>query len=276
MANQIYTGYISDPTVSQPLTGPSFAFMQSATTEMIAAVVQNLIQSDTVNFNTPYAVYGCRQTSLGAGNYSYTQGYVFFKGELFLFPAISSIAIPDTAVCTITISDDPIADPITFTDGIARNVNLHRTLTLTDGLSGSGDFNFNTTIFLIQPKIRLYQTIADFNFYTGTHTITTLTTPNDGITRTYEIGCQMGLSQTTLASTAQADCQLQIFSGTSKLNFVECQAWSHTAVQNVSFSAFVKAYATLPPDTAIDFKVEDVVSNAGTQVVQGCCTMWEL
>jgi hypothetical protein len=274
--NQIYTGYVNSPLTNQPLTGPSIAFLQSATTEVIAAIVQNIIQSDTVSFTTPYALYGCKKTSLGGGNYSYTAGYIFYKGEIFSFPGISSIAIPDTDVVKITITNDPIADPIKFTDLVFRNVHNHRTLVLSDGLSGSGDFNFNSIVYLIQPKVRLSQGIADFSFYTGTHTITTLTTPNDGITRTYLIQISVNLKITSKTGTAHADCSLEIKQGSSVMATVEMESWTNTPVQNVAWPANVQAIATLGPNTAIDFNVIDTVSNGGTQVVTGLASMIEL
>jgi hypothetical protein len=140
--NKIDVSFINDPTTEQPLTGPSLAFLQSGTSEIVAATIQSLI-GDSPSASTPYILYGCVKTDLGGGNFSFTDGYIFYLGEVFKFPGITSIALPDTAVCNIVTTYDTIADPLEFSDGISRNVHQHRTIELIDGTSGSGDFNFD-------------------------------------------------------------------------------------------------------------------------------------
>ncbi len=117
-----------------------------------------------------------------------------------------------------------------------------------------------------------------------------LTTPSDGITRTYLLEIAVGLTMTAKDSgtsdLGQADAQVKIYDASlgvppgTLLNYVELQGWSNNAYtghfnKNVSFSATVKVIATLGPGTQIDFVVEDVKSNGGTQVVQGLATMVE-
>ena len=142
---RIDTSSILDPSIAQPFTGLSLDFVQDATKEALAAVIQSSL-GDTPSTTIPYVLYGCVKTDLGGGDFSYTAGYIYFNGEVYTFPEIASIAIATADICTITITNDGTADPLEFTDSILRNVHNHRDLVLSDGILGSADFDFQDLV----------------------------------------------------------------------------------------------------------------------------------
>ncbi len=134
--------------VAYPPSKKGFDFLQQSYQQILAAIAQGLGGQAVVG--GAYALYGCVETDLGAGNFSYTEGYIYdsVTEEVFYFPAVASIAIATAPVLTITITPDPVADPTTFTDGSSQNVHDVRTLVVSDGALGSADINFDDVIQL--------------------------------------------------------------------------------------------------------------------------------
>ena len=187
--NIINTTYIIEPGQLQPFTGYSLDFIQKSSLEMLYAVAQTFVGNITSS-TTPYVLWGCVKTNTGGTNYSYTQGYIMFNKEIYYFPGITSINITDTDVCTITITSDTIADPLYFTNGLPHNVHDHRTIQLTNGLSGSGTFNFSNCVYI--QTVKIAQQIALASQTTASTSYIdlsglTYTTPNDGISRDYRL-----------------------------------------------------------------------------------------
>jgi hypothetical protein len=203
---QLLTNQIVDPAIGEPFTGPMLTFLQNAYTEVIAAVSQNLTGNNVPQVNVPYALYGCIPTLITGSLYSFTQGYILYNGVIYLFPAISSINLSgglSDCICTITTTTDSSVDPLTFTDGVPRNVTQVNTLVLSNNIpitNSPTQFNFSSVINLIRPKVVLSasinQTFAPFAPYGSTpnpYTLGSFTTPNDGITRTYKLDLQVGV-----------------------------------------------------------------------------------
>ena len=145
---------ITDPSIAQPFTGPSLNFVQNSTKEIVGATVQSMI-GDVPSSTIPYVMYGLIKTSLGGNDYSYTAGAVYYNGEVYLFDAVASITINDTDVFSITITQDATADPLTFTDEVARNVHNIRKVTVADAASGSAEFDFSELIFINEKYHRI-------------------------------------------------------------------------------------------------------------------------
>jgi len=145
--DNINTSFISDPTIAQPLTGPSLDFLQNATREVVTAVLQSRI-GDVPDATKGYILYGMVRTPLGGSDFSYTAGAASFNGEVYLFDAVASLTVNDTDVLSITTTNTDPADPITFTDLVPRNVLDTRKLTIADAASGSGAFDFDNAVFL--------------------------------------------------------------------------------------------------------------------------------
>lgn len=142
--NKIITTDITDPSIQQPFTGNSLDFLQNANIETFLALPAFSSRA-AFNSGNPVVLYGCQRQDLGAGNYKFFTGYVYYSGEIYSFAGINSIAIAGTAQFKITVTNDGTADPVEFTDGISRNVHNVRKLTMTDG---AGDFNYSSCLFV--------------------------------------------------------------------------------------------------------------------------------
>ena len=208
--NIIDTSNITDPAQQQPFTGPSLQFLQASTKEMLASIVQNQI-GNTITPNIPYALYGCIQS--GSNPYNFSQGYIYYNGEIYLFPAIGPINITTgNPLCTITSTNNYIdpntlapIDPLIFSNLAPFYVHDVRTIVLSNGVPVTSNtatqFNFNSIVYLIpQPKVRLSapinQTFAPFAPFGATPnplTMASFTTPNDGLNHTYQLILQAGV-----------------------------------------------------------------------------------
>lgn len=211
--NIINTSNIIEPSQLQPFTGYSLEFIQNSTKEMLYSVVQGLIGNST-STTIPYILWGCIKTNIGGSNYSYTQGYIMLNKEIYYFPGIASISITDTDVCKIIITPDSIADPLYFTNGNPYNVHDHRTIQLTNGLSGSGDFNFSQAVKVQKYYANLYSatgfTVNSASYQDFTSMV--YTTPNDGVTRNYII--EYKSTYTTSSGAVDASSSIRIYNVT--------------------------------------------------------------
>lgn len=145
---------LSAVTVSNqfPLKEGTLDFLQLAYQEGITAIVNNLIGgiSDSTR---GYILWGCQNTGSGL-NYIISAGGVYYNGEVLLVDTTTFTASSgNVAIATIGISQYTTnADPVTFTDGVSRNVHNIRKIIFSDGASGSGLFDFGS---LIQSSIGL-------------------------------------------------------------------------------------------------------------------------
>jgi|688.fasta_scaffold02285_32 hypothetical protein len=134
---KIDVSQIVDPSIQQPFTGLSLAFLQEANKEMIYAVCRNIIVSHghTFSATTPYFI--------SADNYGGItgDGYVFYGNELYR--TSENVAGYDYAIVDTT--PDSVADPVLFTDSVNRNVHGNRYITYTLTASGAL-YNVNDVI----------------------------------------------------------------------------------------------------------------------------------
>lgn len=168
--NKIITTDILDPSIQQPFTGNSLDFLQNASIETFLSLPAFASRS-AFNSGNPVVLYGCQRQDLGAGNYKFYTGYVYYSGEIYAFDGINSIAIAGTAQFKITVTNDATADPVEFTDGISRNVHNVRKLTMTDG---AGDFNYSSCLFV--GRIQESNSVSSVATSTVESTVATITT----------------------------------------------------------------------------------------------------
>jgi len=109
-------------TVGFPVKSGTLDFLQTASSEMLNALARSIIGKD-FSTGTPYALYGCNNT--GSGSYYVIQeGAILWNGILYLVPAVSftltggNSVFVGTSISYVTTN----ADPVTFTDGVARYV----------------------------------------------------------------------------------------------------------------------------------------------------------
>lgn len=164
MSKIINTSYISSPSIKQPFTGPSLKFLQDGTKELVNAMVASLTSNVSPNVN-PIILYGCKKTHLSGSYYQFDPGYFHYQAELFYFSGATSISITDRPICTIVTLHDPVADPLTFTDTVPRNVHNNRIITISNGLTGTGDFDYDNGVLGSISPVR----IGEVSMYAGNY-----------------------------------------------------------------------------------------------------------
>lgn len=115
-------------------------FLQAAYTEAISSAIITIIGA-AYDPTVLYRLYGAVRTLSGSGirtTVSFTAGAAFYNGEVLLFPAVSAF-LAGATLGIVTTQYTTNADPVTFTDGIARNVHNIRTIGFTGYVGGWTD-----------------------------------------------------------------------------------------------------------------------------------------
>lgn len=133
------------PGVAYPLAKPGLGFLQDAYKEAISELAKAFVGDDYA-VNTVHVLYGCIKKLISGSNFSYTEGAIFYNGEIYFFPAVASLTVSIADVCTITTTADPTADPTTMTDGSPVDIHDVRQIVLTNETAvtnGAIKFNFH-------------------------------------------------------------------------------------------------------------------------------------
>ena len=129
-------------TVGMPIKSGSIDHLQLAYQEALTALANSIIGRlpDTSNC---YVLYGCVNTGSGL-NFIISAGAIYYNSEIYLVDAITfTAASGQTAVLNFsTTYYSTNADPVTFTDGVARNVHQIRSIAIAAATSGSGISDF--------------------------------------------------------------------------------------------------------------------------------------
>ena len=176
---------IVSPTSKQPFTANSLKFKQDYDVENYSALVKALITQSTGSYSltTPYVISGC----VLSGTYNITAGEIFYGGNFYNVTALSSSVNPIRLILTTTY--DATADPLTFTDGVVKNVHEIYTYVSTDIASG-GILASSLVSAYGSGKTSQQITLATQTTNSSSYidmTGLTYTTPNDGITRKYRL-----------------------------------------------------------------------------------------
>lgn len=137
---------VSDVTNSNglPVKSGTLEHIQLAYQEAVNAIARNLIGRDIDN-SRAYILYGLINTGTSSAM-NVTTGALYYAGEVYLVDAFT-LTVAQAAVASIQTSFyQDNADPVTFTDGIQRNVHQIRKIVFSDGASGSGLFDFNNMV----------------------------------------------------------------------------------------------------------------------------------
>lgn len=127
--------------VGMPIKSGTIDHVQLAYQEALTALANNLI-GRTGDFTNAYILYGLVNSG-STGSMNVSAGAIYYNGEVFLVDAFT-LTVAQAAVASLSISYyTSNADPVTFTDGNARNVHPIRKIVFTDAASGSGLFDFN-------------------------------------------------------------------------------------------------------------------------------------
>lgn len=129
-------------TVALPIKAGTLVHLQLAYQEAITALANSIIGRLPDSSNA-YILYGCKNTGTGL-NYIISAGAIYYNGEVYLVDAITFTATSgQVAVFNIVTTQYMTnADPVTFTDGVARNVHEIRKFVPSSGVSGSGIIDF--------------------------------------------------------------------------------------------------------------------------------------
>lgn len=133
-------------TIAAPIKSGTIDHIQLAYQEALTALANAVIRrvNDTTNV---YILYGCVNTGSGL-NYIISAGALYYAGEVYLVDATTFTAAGgQTAVGNIVITQNTTnADPVTFSDSIARNVHNIRKIVFASAVSGSGLSDFANLI----------------------------------------------------------------------------------------------------------------------------------
>lgn len=174
------------PTLGQPFKQGTWYHLMNAINDITTGMVTSMV-GDTYSLSAVYKLIGCEMT--GSGTRTFTAGWVSYNGELFYF-AGATLPAPTTGVfvCNIgtTYFTDPIADPVTFTDGITtHNVHEIRTMTISEaathtGTMGGVDFSEITYVGQLPTRLDtsgLFIGTYDFTLKVKGHTLFTSPLP---------------------------------------------------------------------------------------------------
>jgi hypothetical protein len=117
---------------------------------MLNALGRSIIGKD-FSTGTPYALYGCNNTGSGS-SYVIQEGAILWDGVLYLVPTVSFTLTGGNAVYvkTSTTYVTTNADPVTFTDGVARYVHADTKMSVYQSAlapSPTGGFAYSSLVF---------------------------------------------------------------------------------------------------------------------------------
>ena len=130
-----------------PIKKGTLRFLQEAYQGNDINILAALRQPNTINPSVVSVLWGCENTGTGR-NYIIGAGAVVYLNEIFVFDGATFTVTSGVPVATLLVTQDNTnADPVTFTDGVARNVHDIRKITIAEGTSGSGLANYSAFVF---------------------------------------------------------------------------------------------------------------------------------
>lgn len=141
-----------------PIKSGTLTHIQLAYQEAITAICNNLLGAQ-ISPVIPYVLYGCGNTGSEL-NYIIGAGAIYYAGEIYLVPTVTFTA-PGGQVAVGTIAttfNNTNADPVTFTDGVSRNIHQIRQIVFAAGVSGSAQMDYTT--LLQTPLVLVNQQIS--------------------------------------------------------------------------------------------------------------------
>lgn len=157
-------------TVGFPVKSGTLDFLQTASSEMLIALGRSIIGRD-YSTSIPYALYGCNNTGSGS-SYVIQEGAILWGGVLYLVPAVSFTLTGGNSVYVIGSTSyvtSSVADPVTFTDGVPRNVHADTKMSVYQSAvapSPSAGFSYFSLAYINQQSQTLTLT-TNFSVYSG-------------------------------------------------------------------------------------------------------------
>lgn len=137
---------ISD-VAQMPVKKGTLQFLQDAHKETASNILLALVGS-AFDGTKMYVLWGCVNTGVYPA-YNISAGAVWYLGEVYPFDGASfSVTGADVAVVKLDVTQYTTnADPVTFTDAVARDVHDIRKVTIEAGATGSGLQDFSAVIY---------------------------------------------------------------------------------------------------------------------------------
>lgn len=151
--NKIDTTQVTDPTSLQPFTTKSLAFLQGAYQEAMQAIVRGLVgELNWTQITVPggIALGGVYPSgnNLGEGFIIASETGNIEDAEIFYYAGQTGVLAYPTPVFDLLETNDGVADPVEFSDGVSKNVHKVRRLTVLNQASGSGMFDYANLVNL--------------------------------------------------------------------------------------------------------------------------------
>jgi hypothetical protein len=156
--------------VGFPVKSGTLDFLQTASSEMLIAIARSIVGKG-YSASTPYALYGCNNTGSGS-SYVIEEGAILWNGVLYLVPAVTFTLTGGNSVYVITSTSyvtSSVADPVTFTDGVARSVHADTKMSVYQNAlapSPTAGFSYSGLKYLNQISDTLSLT-TNFSVYSG-------------------------------------------------------------------------------------------------------------
>jgi hypothetical protein len=154
-------------TVGFPVKSGTLDFLQTASSEMLNALGRSIIGRD-YSTSIPYALYGCNNTGSGS-SYVIQEGAILWGGVLYLVPAVSFTLTGGNAVYVVISQSyviSSIADPVTFTDGVSRNVHSDTKMSVYQNAmppSPTVGFTYTSIVEAVQSKNKLLSVTTNYS-----------------------------------------------------------------------------------------------------------------
>ena len=141
--------------VGFPVKSGTLDFLQTASSEMLNALARSIIGRD-FSTSVPYALYGCNNTGSGS-SYVIEAGAILWNGVLYLVPAVTFTLTGGNSVFvskSTSYVTSSVADPVTFTDGVPRNVHADTIMNVYQSAlvpSPTAGFSYGSLEYAIPP-----------------------------------------------------------------------------------------------------------------------------
>ena len=249
---------IVSPTSKQPFTANSLKFKQDYDAENYAALVKAFITQSTGSYSliTPYVISGC----VLSGTYNITAGEIFYGGSFYNVTALSSSINPIRLILATTF--DVTADPLTFTDGVDKNVHEIYTYVSTDVATG-GILASSLVSVYGTSKIATQLTLATQSTSTPSYVdLTGITYTNTtGVSKKFKLTLKGVLEMFATPALGSAGCagKVKLINSTTVIDLDICRL----NISSIIPGQTVDIFAYVP------FSCQTIVTLANNDVVKG-------
>ncbi|HXU28011.1 MAG TPA: hypothetical protein VN698_12345 [Bacteroidia bacterium] len=254
-----------------PLVGDDLMFMQDGAREGGMATMQDVV-------GVPMVLSGCVFTTPVTGQWNWTAGLVYYNGNIYRLAAGSQVVSGaqylnwQFASVTLSAGDDVYEDGSTQHTYIDYQASVIVNATVNDMRSTLDYYR------AIKKSVKIFHNIVYQSYQTGTYTIYTITTPDDGVTRNYEVEFVATVNIQPNGG-GQAHNQIEIKIGSTQQAFGEFwfNAPGTSGLGQTTTLTCKVIILGVAPNTAINFNQITLASNGpGTLCMGGYASVKEV